>query len=120
MPTHVQQVSALAWSDERHVIENRVLYREKFETVTPMLAEALPIQSPQAGFYYWPATPIDDESFTQRLFVEQNVTVLPGRYLSRAQHGLDPGSGRVRMAMVAPLAECVAAAQRIVDFVKGL
>ncbi len=120
MPTHVQHVSELAWSDEVHVADNRARYREKFATVTPLLAAALGVTDPQAGFYYWPTTPIDDELFTQRLFVEENVTVLPGRYLSRARNGNDPGVNRIRMAMVAELDECIDAAERIVRFARSL
>jgi N-succinyldiaminopimelate aminotransferase len=120
MPAHVQHVSQLAWSDETHVVDNRALYREKFATVTPMLADALGVRAPEAGFYYWPRTPIDDETFTRRLFVEENVTVLPGRYLSRPHAGSDPGLGRVRMAMVAELSECIDAAERIVRFARTL
>jgi len=120
MPAHVQHVSTLAWGDEAHVVDNRAVYRDKFATVTPLLADALGVQSPQGAFYYWPKTPIDDETFTQRLFVEQNVTVLPGRYLSRPHAGVDPGVGRIRMAMVADLAECIDAAERIVRFIQTL
>jgi N-succinyldiaminopimelate aminotransferase len=120
MPAHVQHVSELAWSDEAHVVDNRARYREKFATVTPLLERALGVTQPQAGFYYWPTTPIDDELFTQRLFVEENVTVLPGRYLSRPQRGVDPGANRIRMAMVAELDECIDAAERIVRFARSL
>jgi N-succinyldiaminopimelate aminotransferase len=120
MPAHVQHVSQLAWSDEAHVVDNRARYRKKFATVTPLLAGALGVTAPEGGFYYWPTTPIDDEQFTQRLFVEENVTVLPGRYLSRAHRGADPGANRIRMAMVAELDECIDAAERIVRFVRSL
>ena len=120
MPAHVQHVSELAWSDETHVVDNRALYRKKFAIVTPMLAPVLGVTEPDGGFYYWPRTPIDDESFTRRLFVEENVTVLPGRYLSRFQGDGDPGLNRIRMAMVGELAECVDVAQRIVRFARSL
>ena len=60
-----------------------------------------------------PKTPISDEEFAQRLQAEQNVTVLPGRYLSRTVNGKNPGKNRVRMALVAPLEECVEGAKRI-------
>jgi len=120
MPAHVQHVSELAWSDENHVRDNRAVYRQKFAAITPLLAQALDVRDPAAGFYYWPKTPIDDTTFTQRLFVEENVTVLPGRYLARPQNGFDPGVDRVRMALVAPLAECIDAAERIVAFVRRL
>ncbi len=120
MPTHVQHVSALAWADEAHVVDNRRSYREKFATLTPMLAPVLSARAPAAGFYYWAETPIDDETFAQRLFVEQNVTVLPGRYLSRPSGGHDPGVNRIRMAMVAEMPECIDAAERIIRFVQTL
>lgn len=120
MPAHVQHVSQLAWSDEVHVVENRAMYRQKFAIVTPLLGSVLHVTAPEAGFYFWPLTPIDDETFTQRLFVEQNVTVLPGRYLSRPQGGSDPGINRIRMALVAGLDECVDAAERIVRFARTL
>ncbi len=37
MPAHVQEVSALAWSDEAHVADNRELYRAKFAARFPCL-----------------------------------------------------------------------------------
>jgi len=66
------------------------------------------------------AEPMDDTEFTQRLFAEQNVTVLPGSYLSREANGINPGSGHVRMALVAPLEECITAAKRVREFIEGL
>ena len=78
-----------------------------------LLSATLAPQKPQAGFYLWARTPIADTDFAQRLYAEQNVTVLPGRYLSRDQGGSNPGENRVRMALVAPLDECVDAANRI-------
>ena len=120
MPAHVQHVSELAWADEHHVVDNRRRYREKFAAVTPLLASALDIHEPEAGFYYWPRTPIDDEAFTRGLFIAENVTVLPGRYLSRPQPDGDPGANRIRMAMVAELPECIDAAERIARFARTL
>lgn len=119
MPVHNQLASIAAWQDEHHVKENRAAYRAKFEAVVPILREALDVDFPDAGFYLWPMTPIDDETFARELSAQQNVHVLPGRYLSRTVDGYNPGENRVRMALVAPLEECVEAAQRIVDFVKA-
>lgn len=113
LPPATQTASIAAWSDEAHVIENRSWYREKFDRVSELLSGTLAPQRPEAGFYFWAATPIADTEFTRRLYAEQNVTVLPGSYLSRAHHGTDPGAGRVRMALVAPLDECLDAARRI-------
>lgn len=120
MPTSVQTASALAWSDETHVRANRDAYRAKFDAVLAMLEPVLDVARPQAGFYLWPKTPIDDETFARELFRQENVTVLPGRYLSRPSASGDPGAQRVRMALVATLEECVEAAERIQRFVGKL
>lgn len=119
MPIHNQLASIAAWQDEAHVVENRTAYRAKFEAVVPILREVMDVDFPDAGFYLWPVTPMDDETFARELSAQQNVHVLPGRYLSRTVEGHNPGENRVRMALVAPLEECVEAARRIVDFVKA-
>lgn len=120
MPPYHQAASIKAWQDEAHVQHNRELYREKFAAVLDILGGALKVKQPDAGFYLWPRTPIDDTEFARRLFAEQNVTVLPGSFLSRDAHGTNPGNHHVRMALVAPLAECVEAAKRIKAFIKTL
>ncbi|MBW7472463.1 succinyldiaminopimelate transaminase [Marinobacter sp. F4218] len=119
MPIHNQLASIAAWQDEDHVKENRAAYRAKFETVVPILREVMDVEYPDAGFYLWPVTPMDDETFARELSAQQNVHVLPGRYLSRTVDGHNPGENRVRMALVAPLEECVEAAERIVEFVRA-
>ncbi|MCD1631483.1 succinyldiaminopimelate transaminase [Marinobacter shengliensis] len=119
MPVHNQLASIAAWSDEDHVRENRAAYRAKFEAVVPILREVMNVDFPDAGFYLWPETPMDDETFAKELSAQQNVHVLPGRYLSRTVDGHNPGENRVRMALVAPLEECVEAAQRIAEFVRN-
>jgi len=116
----VQQASIAAWQDETHVIENRQLYREKFSAVTAILKPVLPVTIPEGSFYLWPETPIDDIQFSQDLFASENLTVLPGQFLSRTTEYGNPGSRRIRMALVAPIAECIEAAERLVRFVKGL
>lgn len=120
MPVQTQLASIAAWGDEEHVLANRELYREKFDAVLTILDGVLDVQRPDGGFYLWAKTPTDDETFTRELFAREHVTVVPGSYLSREVNGINPGAGRVRMALVAPLAECVAAAERIRDFVKSL
>lgn len=119
MPLHNQLASIAAWEDEAHVKENRNAYRAKFEAVVPILREVMKVDFPDAGFYLWPETPFDDETFARELSARQNVHVLPGRYLSRTVDGHNPGENRVRMALVAPVEECVEAAKRIVSFVKN-
>ncbi|QKZ06333.1 succinyldiaminopimelate transaminase [Pseudomonas eucalypticola] len=116
MPVQTQLASIAAWNDEVHVRANRALYREKFDAVLAILAPVLDVQRPDGSFYLWPKVPMDDALFCQQLFEQQHVTVVPGSYLSREVDGVNPGAGRVRMALVAPLAECVEAAERIRDF----
>jgi N-succinyldiaminopimelate aminotransferase len=120
MPLPHQHASVAAWGDEAHVGANRRLYREKFDAVLGVLAGVLEVSRPDGGFYLWPATPIPDTEFARRLFAEANLTLLPGRFLSRNVDGHDPGAGRVRMALVPPLDECVEAAGRIRRFVERL
>jgi N-succinyldiaminopimelate aminotransferase len=120
LPPATQTASATAWSDEAHVIENRRLYREKFEQVLQLLSATLAPQKPQAGFYLWAQTPLADTEFARRLYAEQNVTVLPGRYLARETAAGNPGENRVRMALVAPLDECIDAAHRINSLIATL
>ncbi|ACO80042.1 succinyldiaminopimelate transaminase [Azotobacter vinelandii CA] len=119
MPVPTQLASIAAWSDEVHVRANRVLYREKFDAVLGILQPVLDVERPDGSFYLWPRTPVDDQVFTRDLFAREHVTVVPGAYLSRSVDGLNPGADRVRMALVAPLNECVEAAGRIRDFVRA-
>lgn len=120
MPVPTQLASLAAWNDETHVRENRERYRQKFAVVLEVLTGVLDVSKPDAGFYLWPKTPIKGEDFAQRLFAQQNVTVLPGSYLARRAADLNPGEDYVRMALVAPLAECIEAADRIKTFVRSL
>lgn len=116
----VQAASVAAWGDEAHVAENRRLYAQKFSAVLPLLQAPLVTSVPEGGFYFWSQTPVDDEHFAAALYREYNVTVLPGSYLARVAHGRNPGRNYVRMALVAPLGECLEAAQRINKFAKNL
>jgi N-succinyldiaminopimelate aminotransferase len=117
MPVQTQLASIAAWNDEDHVRTNRTLYREKFDAVLAILSPVMDVQRPGGGFYLWPSVGTDDAKFCRDLFVTQHVTVVPGSYLSRDVEGFNPGAGRVRMALVAPLEECIEAAERIRDFV---
>tara|TARA_E500000178_G_scaffold269618_1_gene267484 strand:+ start:4898 stop:6103 length:1206 start_codon:yes stop_codon:yes gene_type:complete len=116
----VQQASIAAWSDERHVQENRELYREKFDAVGKILEGILEFNTPPAGFYLWPKTPIDDVTFARDLYAQENLTVLPGSFISRKTEMGDPGKNRIRLALVPDLNDCIEAAERIARFTKKL
>ncbi len=131
MDPAVQHASIAAWSDEDHVVANRALYREKFARVTPLLANALDVALPDAGFYLWAqvsptvhesntTSTTSDIAFALGLLAQYNVTVLPGSLLARDAHGINPGNGRIRMALVAGVDECVEAAERIVAYSQSL
>jgi N-succinyldiaminopimelate aminotransferase len=115
----VQSASIAAWDDEAHVAENRAQYRAKFAQVTPLLADVMDVALPDAGFYLWAKVQGSDADFARDLLATYNVTVLPGSYLARDTADGNPGAGRIRMALVAQTAECMEAAQRIVQFVQS-
>lgn len=120
----VQSASIAAWNDEDHVVANRELYRTKFAQVTPVLQAVMDVALPDASFYLWAGVPAafngDDVAFARGLLAQYNVAVLPGSLLARSAHGSNPGAGRVRLALVAEVAECLEAAQRIASYVKSL
>lgn len=118
MAEPTQIASTLAWQDEQHVIENRALYQRKFRQVLEELDGCLDVSMPDAAFYLWPKLPEDDEAFCQKLFAEQNITALPGQYLSREANGINPGQNHARLALVATEAECLEAARRIKSFIQ--
>lgn len=119
-----QAASVVAWNDEQHVIENRTQYQQKFAEVTPVLAEVLDLKLPDAAFYLWAKIPeqygLSDTEFARLLYQRYHVTVLPGSFLAREAHGINPGANRIRMALVAEVEECLEAAQRIRAFCQEL
>jgi N-succinyldiaminopimelate aminotransferase len=117
MSPAIQYASIAAWNDEVHVIENRRLYAAKFQRVLPMLQDVLDVHRPDAAFYLWARTPISDREYAIKLYRDLNITVLPGSYLARDAHGTNPGKNFIRMALVAPLDECIEAARRINNYV---
>jgi N-succinyldiaminopimelate aminotransferase len=116
----IQVATIAAWNDEAHVAENRRLYAEKFDRVIQLLAPVLPVSRPDAGFYLWARTPVTDTAFAQSLYRDYNVSVLPGSFLAREAHGINPGANFFRLALVAGLDETLEAARRIAEFVKKI
>ena len=114
----VSTASIAAWNDEAHVIENRAQYRAKFDAVLPILQPVLDVERPDASFYLWAGTPGSDAEFVRDLLTDSNVTLLPGSFVGRTVEGVNPGLNRIRIALVAPLADCVEGAKRIAEFVR--
>lgn len=116
----VQKASLAAWNDEAHVMENRKLYNQKFNAVGEILDGVLDFNMPPAGFYLWPKTPIDDAVFARELYAKENLTVLPGSFISRSTPDGNPGANRIRLALVPNLSDCIEAAERIKRFTLSL
>jgi N-succinyldiaminopimelate aminotransferase len=119
MSNTVQMASIAAWSDEAHVVENRRLYREKFAAFYEIVNPALRLAMPEAAFYFWANVGGDDTAFARALFAAQGITVLPGSFIGRDAHGVNPGRGFVRMALVSTVEESVEAAQRVKSFAES-
>jgi N-succinyldiaminopimelate aminotransferase len=131
MAIPTQLASIAAWDDDAHAAANRRLYQEKFDKVIPILSGVLDVERPSGAFYLWTDVRGDDERFTRDLFARQNVTVLPGSYLARGSAagahagagapgaGANPGAGRVRISLVPSVEQCIAAAERIQEFIQG-
>ena len=125
MSPTVQAASVAAWNDEAHVVANREQYRQKFAQVTPLLSTVMDVSLPDAGFYLWAdvsrlAPGGDDIAFALALLAQYNVAVLPGSLLAREVDGVNPGAGRIRLALVSEASDCLEAAQRIVAFAETL
>jgi N-succinyldiaminopimelate aminotransferase len=117
MPIPHQLASIVAWRDEKHVVQNRALYQEKFALWMAELGGLLQLRMPEAGFYFWVKVPeqfdCDDEIFVKALYEQANIHALAGRYLSREVNGKNPGQGYVRIALVASVEESREAISRI-------
>jgi|HubBroStandDraft_6_1064221.scaffolds.fasta_scaffold74173_2 N-succinyldiaminopimelate aminotransferase len=103
VPTPLQRVAIAAYSDEKHVEENRRLYREKFDLADQIIGDRYGYRRPAGGFFLWldVAAQGGSETATQRLWREAGLRVVPGRYLAREQKdGSNPGADYIRVAMV--------------------
>ncbi len=120
MALPIQMASAVAWQDEKHVENNRELYKQKFAMAKEILGSVTDIHLPDGAFYLWLKTPTDDLAFTQELYTKQNITIMPGSFLSREAHGINPGANYVRIALVSSLDECRDALNRIKSLIQEL
>ncbi len=119
MPIYTQMASIVAWQDENHVQANRELYRKKFDAVLDILKPVMNVTKPDASFYLWPETPMSDTEFAAGLYSRQNISVMPGSFLSRSIAAGNPGENRIRVALVAEIEQCIEAANRICEYLEG-
>lgn len=104
MSLALQHVSASAWRDEAHVIENRKQYQSKLAISEQILDESIMPYLPEGGFFLWLPTPCDDATFAKCLYEQEAIQVLPGQYLGRACSGVqpatNPAANHIRVALV--------------------
>jgi len=103
VPTPLQHVAIAAYNDEKHVEENRRLYREKFDLADQIIGDRYGYRRPAGGFFLWldVAAQGGSEAATRLLWREAGLRVVPGRYLAREQKdGSNPGADYIRVAMV--------------------
>lgn len=114
LPGPLQAAAAAAWNDEAHVERNRALYGEKYAAADAILGQTPGYVAPEAGFFLW--LPVEDgEAAALKLWKETGVRVLPGAYLAREVKGTNPGTGYIRVAMVAQKADMVRGLENIRD-----
>jgi N-succinyldiaminopimelate aminotransferase len=103
VPTPLQHVAIAAYGDERHVEENRQLYRQKFDLADQIIGDRYGYRRPAGGFFLWldVAPQGGSEAATVALWRNAGLRVVPGRYLAREQaDGSNPGENFIRVAMV--------------------
>ena len=97
VPLPIQNASTLAWADDKTVEDNRAAYAEKFKLAEEILdKDSL---TPDGAFYLWLKVR-DAEAFTKKLYDEEQVIVLPGKYLGAEDKGQNPAEQYLRIALV--------------------
>ena len=117
VPTPLQRVAIAAYNDEKHVEDNRRLYRERFDLADQIIGDRYNYRRPAGGFFPWLDVSAygGSEAVTQRLWREAGLRVVPGRYLAREQaDGSNPGADYIRVAMVQDKAITAEALHRLV------
>jgi len=114
-PLPLQAAAAMAWADDEHVQVARDVYAQNFKAVR----EILGIETSDATFYVWLKVPNALE-FTQRLYRDYNVKVLPGEFLARDNaQGENPGLGYIRIALVEETTKTIQALMRLKEALNG-
>lgn len=114
-PLPLQAAAAMAWADDEHVQVARDVYAQNFKAAR----EILGIETSNATFYLW--LKVDNAlEFTQRLYRDYNVKVLPGEFLARDNsQGENPGIGYIRIALVEETTRTIEALQRLKEALHG-
>jgi N-succinyldiaminopimelate aminotransferase len=118
VPMPLQQVAVAAYGDEKHVEENRRLYRIKFDLADQILGNRYGYVRPAGGFCVWLDVSAHggDEAAAVKLYRDAGVRVIPGSYLARQQgDGFNPGVGYIRLALVSDSESTAEALHRLVE-----
>ena len=95
-----QKASTWAWSDRKHVAENRIEYDKKYKAAISCLDVIENLSRPSGGFYLWLKLPCDDQIFAKTLYQNEAILSLPGSYLAKENNGVNAGKGYLRLAVV--------------------
>ena len=118
MPLPHQHVSAALWKDEAHVMDNRALYRAKFDAANEIIGGKYGYQRPGGAFFLWLNMKhfSGGEDATVTLWKGCGVKVLPGAYLaSECLNAPNPAQDYVRLALVDDLDTTKEALGRVVQ-----
>jgi N-succinyldiaminopimelate aminotransferase len=100
VPFPIQAAATALWRDEEHAVENRALYRRKFDIAENAIAGRYGFYRPEGGFFLWLDVG-DGEEAAVRLWRDAAIRVLPGGYTARAANGgVNPGRQYIRLAIV--------------------
>ncbi len=91
IPLPLQKAQVVAWDDDKSAESFRQIYRQNMFIAKDILG----IDIAKATFYIWLEV-ADEFEFTRQLYKTQNIKVLPGSYLGRA----DTAYQYVRIALV--------------------
>ena len=117
-PLPVLAAATALWQDEKHVVANRALYREKFDLADQRLNGRFGYFRPDGGFFLWLSVG-DGEAAARRLWAEGGIKVLPGAYLARPdRNGHNPGHEAIRIALVHDRMTTATALERLVEILE--
>ena len=116
-PTFIQDAAIAALKDETHVGELRKDYRKKRDIIIDALTSlGLEECRPEGTIYIWQKVPdgMSSLDFAKKLLDrEVAIVTTPGSWLSVEAHGINPGEGYVRFALVPPVEKVKEAAARL-------